>query len=69
MFAVFGDTAFIASEYNTSCVCLKLSEDISNKTFGTLLQGVYVNVSSFDFSICFAFTTLCLKTEKLCFGW
>lgn len=55
MCAVFGATAFIASEYNTFCVCLKLSEDISNKTFGTLLQGIYCEHVFFWFQylLCF----------------
>lgn len=51
MFAVFGATAFIASEYNTFCMCWKLSEDFTNKPFGTPLHGIYFNTPSFDFNM------------------
>lgn len=48
-------------------MCLKLLEGISNKTFETLIQGAYVNISFFNFSVWFAFI-VSFKKEKFCFG-
>lgn len=50
------------------CVCLKRSEYILNKPFGTPLQGICLKTSSFDFFHLLCFYNIYFKKKKFCFG-